>query len=147
MNIFFQVGTSVSVSGGYGGATGSVSVDVNQFEESEETKKEFGDQQLSYTIGGDDLPEPIQLKLMGIEETFKPKFWSNLDELTKKSSCKRMSLTKLGKFLKNMKKTIEDYPSKLGLKRARGINMIILMTFIEITNKLLSLYPYIIHDT
>ena len=38
-----QVGNSVSVSGGYGGATGSVSVDVTKFEESEETKKEFGE--------------------------------------------------------------------------------------------------------
>ena len=112
------------MSGGYGGATGSVSVNVDQFEESEETKKDFGEQQLTYTIGGDSLPEPIQLKLLGIEETLKPKFWSNLDELTKLKPCKRMSLTKLGKFLKNMGTTIEKYPEKMGVKRAKGIYMI-----------------------
>ena len=116
----FQVGVSVSVSGGYGGATGSVSVDVNKFEESEQTNKEFGEQQLIYNIGGDDLPEPIQTELMGIEETLQPKFWSNLDELTTKPACSRMSKTKLGKFLKNMRKAIKEYPGRKGVKRATG---------------------------
>lgn len=114
------MGNSVSVSGGYGGATGSVSVDVTKFQESEETKKEFGEKQLTYQIGGDDLPEPIQTVLMGIEETLQEKFWSNLNELKKKSPCKRMSNVKLGKFLKNMRKAIGEYPGRKGVQRAIG---------------------------
>ena len=153
MNIF-QVGNSVSVSRGYRGGTASVSVAVNQFEESEETEKDFGEQQLNYTTGGDDLPEPIRLKLMSIEETLKPNF---LEELKKKSPCKSMSLTKLGKFLKNTRKTIKDYPSKLGAKRATGIYTItkFMTFFIECTSvpfiectsiECTSVHPYIIHD-
>ncbi|XP_073258586.1 uncharacterized protein [Porites lutea] len=113
-----NVGSSVSVSGGYGGATGSVSVDVSTFEESEETKKDFGEQQLVYTVGGDSLPEPIQVTLLGIEETLEPKFWSNLGDLQKKKSCKRMSSKKLKKFLRNMKQAIKAYPKEMKVKRA-----------------------------
>ena len=117
------MGNSVSVFGGYGGAKGSVSVDVTKFEESEETNKEFGEQQLTYRIGGDDLPEPIQTELMGIEETLKPKFWSNLDELKKQPACKRMTNKKLKKFLKNMMKAIKEYPGRKGVKRATGTSL------------------------
>ena len=109
------------MSGGYGGATGSVSVDVNTFEESEETKKDFGEQQLVYTVGGDSLPEPIQVTLLGIEETLEQKFWSNLGDLQKKKSCKRMSLKKLKKFLRNIKQAIKAYPKEMEVKRAMGM--------------------------
>ena len=112
------------MSAGYGGVTGSVSVDVTKFEESEETSKNFGEEQLSYKIGGDDLPEPIQLKLMDIEETFKMEFWSNLNELQKKSACKRMNTKKLGNFKKNMAKAIREYPGRKNVKRATGNTLI-----------------------
>lgn len=110
------MGNSVSVSGGYGGATGSVSVDVSKFEESEETKKDFGEEQLTYRIGGDDLPEPIKLELMGIEETLRLKFWSNLEELKKKAPCKRMTEAKLVKFKNNMERAIKEYPGRKKVK-------------------------------
>ena len=109
------------MSGGYGGATGSVSVDVSKFEESEETKKDFGEEQLTYRIGGDDLPEPIKLELMGIEETLRLKFWSNLEELKKKAPCKRMTEAKLVKFKKNMERAIKEYPGRKKVKRATGL--------------------------
>jgi len=73
---FFQVGGSVSMSAGYAGASAEFSVDV-----SGKIRRIRGEQQgfwrraeLSYKIGGDDFPEPIQLELMGIEETLDPKF-------------------------------------------------------------------------
>ena len=136
MKTLFQVGGSVSVSGGYGGFEASVSVDVSKFEESEETTKEFGEEQLTYNIGGATLPEPIQVKLLGIEETLKPKFWSNLEKLKKdlKKSCKRMTHSKLRKFSKSMAKALKEYPKKMGVTRAKGIHnnyvLLILRTFI-----------------
>ena len=111
------------MSAGFAGASGEVSVDVSNFEESEETKKDFGEEQLSYKIGGDDFPEPIQLELMSIEETLDPKFWGNLDELKNKprSPCKRMSSVKLPKQKKNIIKAIKDYPRRMKVKRAKGM--------------------------
>lgn len=117
------MGGSVSVSAGYAGVTGEVSVDVNNFEESEETNKEFGEEQLSYKIGGDDFPEPIQMELMSIEKTLEMKFWGNLDELKNKprSPCRRMSEVKLGKMKKNIVKAIKDYPRRMKVHRAKGV--------------------------
>ncbi|XP_078363853.1 uncharacterized protein LOC144648092 [Oculina patagonica] len=116
-----NVGGSVSVSAGYAGVTGEVSVDVNNFEESEETNKEFGEKQLSYQIGGDNLPEPIQLELMSIEETLDEKFWGNLDELKNKrrSPCRKMSREKLRKQKRNIIKAIKDYPRRKNVHRAK----------------------------
>ena len=51
----FQATNSFSLSGGYAGFKASASVDVNKFEESEESKKDFGEEQLTYNIGGDSL--------------------------------------------------------------------------------------------
>lgn len=117
----FQATNSFSVFGGYAGFKASASVDVNKFEESEESKKDFGEEQLTYNIGGDSLPEPIQVTLMGIEETLTPTFWSNLEELKKKRSCKKMTLTKLGKFLRNMRQAIKQYPKEMHVERAKGV--------------------------
>ena len=61
------------------------------------------------------------MTLLGIEETLEPKFWSNLEDLRKKKSCKRMSLTKLKKFLRNMKQAIKAYPQEMKVKRAMGM--------------------------
>ena len=108
------------MSGGYGGATGSVSVDVNTFEESEETKKDFGEQQLVYTVGGDSLPEPIQVTLLGIEETLEPKFWSNLGDLQKKKSCKRMSLKKAEKVFEKHEASYQGIPERNESKTRYG---------------------------
>lgn len=136
MKTIFQVGGSVSVSGGYGGFEASVRVDVSKFEESEETTKEFGEEQLTYKIGGATLPEPIQVTLLGIEETLKPKFWSNLEKLKKnlKQSCKGITRLKLRKFFKNMAEALKEYPQKMGVTRAKGIHhnytLFILRTFI-----------------
>ena len=58
---------------------------------------------------------------MGIEETLTPTFWSNLEELKKKRSCKKMTLTKLGKFLRNMRQAIKQYPKQMDVKRAKGV--------------------------
>ena len=46
----FQATNSFSVSGGYAGFKASASVDVNKFEESEESKKDFGEEQLILII-------------------------------------------------------------------------------------------------
>ncbi|XP_078367256.1 uncharacterized protein LOC144651218 [Oculina patagonica] len=112
---------SVSMSAGYAGVSAEFSVDVTKFEESEETNKDFGEEQLSYKIGGDDFPEPIQLELMSIEETLDPKFWGNLDELKNKprSPCKKMISVKLPKQKRNIIKAIKEYPGRMKVKRAK----------------------------
>lgn len=70
----FQATNSFSVSGGYAGFKASASVDVNKFEESEESKKDFGEEQLTYNIGGDSLPEPIQVTLMESKRRWRLRF-------------------------------------------------------------------------
>ncbi|KAL9974313.1 hypothetical protein ACROYT_G011334 [Oculina patagonica] len=116
-----NVGGSVSVSAGFAGVTGEVSVDVNNFEESEETNKEFGEEGDHYTVGDDTNPLPIQMELMSIEETLDEKFWGNLDELKKKkpSPCKKITKKKLAKIKKNIIKAIKDYPKRMKVKRAK----------------------------
>lgn len=116
-----EVGGSVSASGGYGGFTGSFKVDISKFNEAEETKKETGEKELTYTIGGDDLPEPIQIELMGIEETLQERFWSNLKDLQTRPPCKQMSLTKLKTLSSNMGKAIGEYPHRNGVHRPTGV--------------------------
>lgn len=131
----FQVTNSFSVSGGYAGFKASASVDINKFEESEESNKDFGEEQLTYNISGGSLPEPIQVTLMRIEETLTPTFWSNSGELKKKRSCKKMTLTKLGKFLRNMRQAIKQYPKEIHVKRAKGVYTIhILLDVINLAN-------------
>lgn len=115
------MGGSVSVSGGYGGFTGSVSVDVSVFNEAEESKKQSGEEELTYTIGGDDLPEPIQMELMGIQETLQERFWHNLQDLKTRSPCKKMNQRKLRKLSDLMGRAIKDYPQKNGVHRPIGM--------------------------
>ena len=115
------MGGSVSTSGGYGGFTGSVSLDVSKFNEAEETKKETGEKELTYKIGGEDLPEPIQIELMGIEETLQERFWSNLKDLQTRPPRKQMSLTKLKTLSSNMGKAIGEYPHRNGVHRPTGM--------------------------
>ena len=121
--IIFQVENGVSVSGGYGGATASVSVNIGNFDESEESESEFGEQEVTYTIGGDDLPEPIQLKLISIEETLDEKFWGNLDELKTKSGspCESMNRIQLPELKSNIIRALNDYPKRMKAKRATGV--------------------------
>ena len=60
---------------------------------------------------------------MGIEETLDPKFWGNLDELKTKprSPCRRMREVKLPKQKKNLIKAIKEYPRRMTVKRAKGL--------------------------
>ena len=111
------------MSAGYAGVTGEISVDVSNFDSSEQTNKEFGEEQLSYKIGGDDFPEPIQMDIMSIEKTLDAKFWGNLDELKNKprSPCRRMSEVKLPKMKRNIVKAIKDYPRRMKVHRAKGM--------------------------
>ncbi|XP_068713918.1 uncharacterized protein [Montipora foliosa] len=112
---------SLSVSGGYGGGSASVSVDVNKFQESEETSKNFGEQQQTYKIGGEDFPEPIQLELTSVEQTLKLKFWGNMEELkqTPNSPCRKINEKKLKKIEANLKTALELYPERRHLERAK----------------------------
>ena len=111
------------MSAGFAGVTGEISVDVNNFDSSEQTNKEFGEEQPSYKVGGDDFPEPIQMEIISIDETLDVKFWGNLDELKNKplSPCRRMSKVKLPKMKKNIAKAIKDYPRRMKVHRAKGM--------------------------
>ena len=110
------------MSGGYGGATGSVSVDIKNFNAKDETKKEFEEEESINKVGDEKKYEPIQMKLMSIEETLDLKFWSNLNELkaNKNLRCSKMTQKKLEKIQKQMKTALKDYPELKGVHKGRG---------------------------
>lgn len=110
------------MSGGYEGATGSVSVDINKFKAKDDTKKEFEEEENINKVGDEKQYEPIQMKLMSIEKTLDLKFWGNLDELQANENlpCSKMTKKTLKEIQKQMKRALKDYPKLKGVHKGRG---------------------------
>ena len=67
----------VSVSGGYGGASASVSLDINALDESVDQNTQIGKSLKEFTIGSEDVPLPIHTKLVTIDEAMADSFWTD----------------------------------------------------------------------
>lgn len=74
---FLQSSVGVSVSGGYGGASASVSLDINALDESVNENTEIGKSLKEFTIGSEAVPLPIYTKLVPIVEAMADNFWDS----------------------------------------------------------------------
>ena len=73
----------MSASGSYKGFSGSLKVDFKRFQESMSSGTKFGENKVVFQSGGDNLPEPIGLKLIPITEVLNPLYFEALN-----SQCK-----------------------------------------------------------
>ncbi|XP_068753764.1 uncharacterized protein [Montipora capricornis] len=97
-----NIGASVSASGGYGGFSASLQVDVSKFKESTTDTTNFTENTVKFTSGGPDMPEPIKLTLMPIYKAVEDSFFSVLDQ---QYQCKNLAQRK-----GNFKKILQEYP-------------------------------------
>ena len=65
----------MSAGGGYGGASGSVSLDINKLDESVNSNTNIGSSLTHFTIGTVDVPLPIHVKIAPIDQTLTDTFW------------------------------------------------------------------------
>ena len=70
----------MSASGGYGGFSASLSVDINRFKESTTDTSSFTENRVVFSSGGPDMPEPIKVRLMPIDNAVEDSFFSVLDQ-------------------------------------------------------------------
>ncbi|XP_068755959.1 uncharacterized protein [Montipora capricornis] len=102
-----NIEASVSGSGGYGGFSASLQVDVSKFKKSTIDTTEFTENTVKFTSGGPDMPEPIKLKLMPIDDAVEDSFFSVLDQ---QYQCENLAQRK-----ENFKKILEEYPDLNGV--------------------------------
>ena len=65
----------MSAGGGFGAASGSVSLDINKLDESVNSNTNIGNSLTHFTIGTVDVPLPIHVKLASIDQTLTDTFW------------------------------------------------------------------------
>ena len=114
IEILFQSESSVSVSGNYLGYKASLKVDVKAFKESMSQGTKFGEHKVVFKSGGPDLPEPIGLKLVPIDEAFDVNFYEVIDQHQSSRCVHSDSLLRTRKV--HVQKALEEYPR---LKKAQ----------------------------
>lgn len=67
----------MSASGEYGGFSASLQVDISKFKESTTDTTNFTDNTVEFISGGPDMPEPIKLKLMPIDNAAEDSFFQS----------------------------------------------------------------------
>ena len=115
---FLQFSNSVSVSGGYGGVTGSLTVNTDTFKESMSNSTKFGSNKTVFKSGGPDLPEPIKVKLTPIYKAFK----MGLFDQHIKGNLSRCPFSDsfFSKLKTNTIELLKKYPSLKGTVAPRG---------------------------
>ena len=105
------MGAAVSVGGSYGGAEASLEVNVDQFKESMSEGTKFGEDKVVFTVGGEDLPEPIAIKLVPLYEALKPVYFNASDAEIKKlpARCSFSDAALKSKF-SHVTKAFQKYP-------------------------------------
>ena len=86
------------------------------------TGKSFGSHLITFSIGGADLPDPIGMTLLGLEEIFVPKYWEILkkpNEL-REQLCGEMTLEDLPKKKKCLVEALKDYPAYRSASCGKG---------------------------
>lgn len=107
------------MSGSYMGFSGSIKVDMTKFKESMSENTKFGENKVVFRSGGDDLPEPIGVKLVPIGEAFNDNFFASVKEQSN-SQCFRDIVRKRG----NMIKALHAYPKMKRAVEPKGTNNI-----------------------
>ena len=109
----------MSVSGGYMGLSASLSVAFDKFTQSSEDTAELTKNKVVFSSGGLDMPAPIGLKLLPIDEAFSDSYFNVLSE---QFQCENLAARK-----ESVKNVLRNYPN---LKGARNPNGNILITAI-----------------
>ncbi|KXJ23583.1 hypothetical protein AC249_AIPGENE12409 [Exaiptasia diaphana] len=107
---------SVSASGGYGGGSASVTVDVESVSEKMKAGSKFGSEEEKFKIGGGNMPEPIAIRLISIQKMFDVKLYSAYKDTRNSRIPCRFSRRLLSKRSKNIIKALEVYPSTLNVR-------------------------------
>ena len=96
------------------GYKASLKVDVKVFKESMSQGTKFGEHKVVFKSGGPDLPEPIGLKLVPIDEAFDVNFYSVIDAHQSTRCAHSDSLLRTRKA--NVQEALKEYPR---LKKAQ----------------------------
>lgn len=67
----------MTIGGGYGGASGSISLNIETLDETVSVNTRIGESLTSYEIGREDVPAPIKIKLVAIDEAMASSFWDD----------------------------------------------------------------------
>lgn len=118
----FQFGGSVSLSGHYGGFSGSLSVDINTLSESMKKGSKFGCEETTFNVGGENMPEPISIKLVSLSKVFDEKLYKVYMENTNQRASCRFANDLLEKLTENIKKILNNYDKLLGVSVPEGNN-------------------------
>ena len=102
------------MSGNYLGYKASLKVDIKAFKESMSQGTKFGEHKVVFKSGGPDLPEPIGLKLVPIDEAFDVNFYEVIDQHQSSRCVHSDSLLRTRKV--HVQKALEEYPR---LKKAQ----------------------------
>ena len=115
INIFrSQIEGSVTASGGFGGFSGSLKVDVSKLRQSSAVKSKFATNKVIFTSGGPDMPEPIGIKLLPIYKATDDSFFSKLYGSYKCDLKQRRT---------NIKKALRVYPKVKGVWGPQGTKL------------------------
>ena len=107
----------MSVGGGFGGYSASLSVNVETFKESMNQNTKFGSSKKVYKSGGPDMPSPIRIKLEPTCNALRVAFFKK--HLQQHPNC-NFNVQVLSRLKNNIEKVFKAYPQlKRGRKRPR----------------------------
>lgn len=109
----------MSASGSYLGFSASLEVDVKKFRESMTKETKFGESSYKLISGGDDLPEPIAIKLAPLDVGLKEVFYTSIDASSFTGNCSFTSSVLASKRT-NIEKALKDYPKNVGAFKPKG---------------------------
>ena len=101
----------MGVSGGGGGFSASLKVDVNTFKESINEGSKFMSDKTILTAGGPDLPEPIRVRLILMYEAIHYNFFKHLKNPRLSGCDSAQSMAQKGQ---NVKRMLAEYPNLKG---------------------------------
>ena len=113
-----QIGNSLSVSGRYKGYEGSLEVDINTFKQSMKAGSRLSTKKMILTTGGEDMPEPIKVKLMPIYKAIDMDFFKDL-KYPGLSDCDFPRV--IDQKSDSVKKILKKYPNLKGVHEPEGM--------------------------
>ena len=94
-----------------------MSVDIKKFKVSNTDSTNFTENKVVFSSGGQDLPEPIGLQLLPIDNAVEDSFFSTIDQ---RYRCKNLAQRR-----DNVKKILREYPEIFGVAEPQHIALAI----------------------
>ncbi|XP_078383899.1 uncharacterized protein LOC144666356 [Oculina patagonica] len=116
-----NIASSVTGSGGYGGFSASLSVDVNKFKNFMSDASRFTENKVEFSSGGPNLPEPIGVKLLPIHNAIDDSYYSTLDQ--------RYQCNNLAQRRRNVQRVLKEYPRIKGVSATQDPEVRIPLTW------------------